>query len=59
MTDTATPARKFSAVLKAAKAARETWEAVCDDPNHTVEQRRSAWQALIAEVSCVHTAPTR
>ena len=59
MTDTATPARKLAAVLKAANATRQNWEAVCADPNHTPEQRRTAWQAFILEVSCVHTTPTR
>ena len=59
MTDAATPTRKLSDVLKAANAARENWEAVCDDPNHTAEQRRAAWQPFIAAVSCVHTASTR
>ena len=59
MTDLATPVRKYPAVLKAANAARIAWEAVCDDPNHTRAERRTAWEAFMAEVSAVHTAPVK
>lgn len=54
-----TAPRKLPAVLKAANAARQKWEAVCDDPNHTLDERRAAWRAFMAEVSCVLTAPVR
>ena len=59
MTNTPTPRRTLTNILKAADAARRTWETVCDNPNHTLEERRAAWTAYMAEVSYVLTAPTR
>ena len=44
----ATAPRKLPAVLKAANAARQKWEAVCDDPNRTLDERRDAWRAFMA-----------
>ena len=58
MPDTNAP-RKLPAVLKAASAARQKWEAVCADPNHTLDERQAAWRAFMAEVSCVLTAPVQ
>ena len=59
MSETATETRSFTATLKAASAARKKWEAVCKNPNHTSEERRTVWECFMDEVTAVRMVPNK